>query len=133
MAVRHVEDLEAWRLANDLKREVYALLATEPAASDFRFCHQLRESAASAPRNISEGFGRFRPAVFAQFLEIAIGSVMETQASLQDGVDRGHFTPAATVPARALAERTLQVSTKLLTLSEARENPPSHENVERRT
>jgi hypothetical protein len=39
---------------------------------------------------------------------------METQTLLRDGVDRGHFKPDTIAPAEALAERSLQVSTKLL-------------------
>jgi four helix bundle protein len=114
MAVRRYEDLLAWKLTNELKREVYALIATPPSSTDIKFCNQLRESAASSPRNIAEGFGRFRPAVFAQFLEIAIGSLMETKYSLQDGIDRGYFTEARVAPAKALVERSIQVSVKLL-------------------
>ncbi|OFW19990.1 MAG: hypothetical protein A3H97_22515 [Acidobacteria bacterium RIFCSPLOWO2_02_FULL_65_29] len=114
MTAKRFEDLEAYQRADELKREVYALLATQTASKDFKFCSQLREAAASAPRNIAEGFGRFRPAPFAQFMEIAIASTMETQVSIQDGVDRHHFTRDQTSRARSLAERSLQVSTKLL-------------------
>jgi len=41
--------------------EVPAVTATPPASRDGRFCDQIRDSAAGAPRNISEGFGRYRP------------------------------------------------------------------------
>ena len=114
VGARRFQELEAWRLSDELKREVYALLETKVASSDFRFCAQMRESAASAPRNIAEGFGRFRPAPFAQFVEIAIGSIMETQDALKDGVDRRYFTEDGIARARSLAERSLQVSVKLL-------------------
>jgi four helix bundle protein len=114
MIARRYDELEAWQLANELKLEVYALTATGPASKDFKFCNQLRDSAASAPRDIAEGFGRFQPGPFAQFMEFAIGSIMETQNSLQDGVDRGHFTGAGIERASDLATRSIQVSTKLL-------------------
>jgi four helix bundle protein len=93
VGVRRFEDLEAWRLASELKREVYALVEQSQAVHDFRFRDQIRDSAASVPRNLAEGFGRFRPAPFAQFIEIAIGSLMETQCLLKDGLDRRYFTP----------------------------------------
>ena len=114
MAANTYEELEAWRLSDELKREVYALIAKMPARNDFRFCNQIRESAASAPRNLAEGFGRFRPASFALFVEIAIGSAMETQVSLKDGIDRGYFTADDVQRASELALRTIKVSTKLL-------------------
>lgn len=91
MIAKRYQELEAWQVANELKLEVYAITATGPVTRDFKFCSQLRESAASAPRNISEGFGRYRPKPFAVFMEIAIATTMETQNNLQDGIDRGHF------------------------------------------
>lgn len=93
MTAKRHEDLDAWQLANQFKEEVYALIKDGPASRDFEFRDQIRDSAASATKNIAEGFGRFRPKVFAQFMEIAVGSLTETRDSLKDGVDRGYFTP----------------------------------------
>jgi four helix bundle protein len=107
---RRYEELEVWQLANDLKIEVYALVATERAARDFRFCQQIRDSAASTTKNICEGFGRFQPGDFAHFMEIAVASAMETKDSLKDGVDRGYFTPDRVSNAQALVERTIKSS-----------------------
>src|SRR6185369_17062772 len=91
--VKRYEDLEAWQIADELKREVYALTETGSASRDFKFRDQIRASAASSTKNISEGFGRFRPAENAHFVEFSVASAMETKDSLKDGVDRGHFTP----------------------------------------
>jgi four helix bundle protein len=107
MVARTFEDLDAWRLADALKKEVYRLIATGPAAHDFGFCTQIRRSTASIPRNIAEGFGRFRPRLFAQFVDVAIGSATETLDALQDGVDRGHFIAAEIAYALELARRTI--------------------------
>jgi four helix bundle protein len=112
--VRRYEDLEAWQIADELKREVYALTATGPASVDVEFRKQLRESAASATKNIAEGFGRFRPADNARFVEFSISSTMETKDSLNDGVDRGHFTPERVLRAQQLAERSIQCTTKYI-------------------
>ena len=131
-----LDDLEAWRIADELKREVYTLIATGPASKDFKFCTQIRESAASPARNIAEGFGRFRPGPFAQFMEIAIGSTMETQNSPKDGIDRGYFTVESIDRASELAQRCIQVSTKLLLYLKRchkKERERRTQNVERRT
>src|SRR6478752_9922800 len=104
--VRRYEALEAWQIADELKREVYALTATGPASRDFEFRDQIRASAASSTKNIAEGFGRFRPAENAHFVEFSVASTMETKDSLKDGVDRGYFTPERVVRARDLAERS---------------------------
>ena len=114
MIAKRYEELEAWQLADELKREVYALTETGPAAKDFKYRDQIRDSAASNSKNISEGFGRFRPAPFAQFMEFAVSSAMETKDSLKDGVDRGYFTPARVVTALTLAERSIKCSTGLI-------------------
>jgi four helix bundle protein len=112
--VSRYEDLEAWQIADELKQEVYALTETGPASNDFDFCKQIRASAASATKNIAEGFGRFRPADNARFVEFSVSSTMETKDSLKDGVDRGHFTPERVVRAQQLAERSIQCSTKFI-------------------
>jgi four helix bundle protein len=114
MIARKFQDLEAWQLANSLKLEVYKLTESDPARSDYDYCRQIRKSAASSPRNIAEGFGRFRPRPFAQYMEFSIGSTQETHDALLDGVHRGHFTSAKIAPALSLLERCLKVSTKLL-------------------
>jgi four helix bundle protein len=91
MAKRY-QDLVAWQLAYDLERRVFALTATGAASRDFKFCSQIRDSSASAPRNIAEGFGRFRRKEFAHYLFIARGSLTETHNHLLSGRDRGYFT-----------------------------------------
>jgi hypothetical protein len=53
-AVRRYEGLEAWPLADELKREVYALAATGPASRDFESGSQIMASAASSTKNIAE-------------------------------------------------------------------------------
>ena len=105
---RAYTELDAWKLANQLKLGVYALIrAGEVQQRDFEFRDQIRNAAASAPRNIAEGFGRYVPRDFAQYLRIANGSLMETTNHLHDGVDRGYFKPEQS-PIVILAKRLLQ-------------------------
>jgi hypothetical protein len=44
MVARTFVALEAWRLADALKKEVYRLIAKAPASHDFAFCSQIRQS-----------------------------------------------------------------------------------------
>jgi len=92
--VREFRDLVAWQLSYQLKCEVFAFTAIGLASRDFKYRDQIRDASASAPRNISEGFGRFRPLEFARFLEFARASLMETQNHLIDGRDRGYISDA---------------------------------------
>jgi hypothetical protein len=64
--VRRYQDLDCWKLSNELKRRIYDFTAKAPASLDFKYCEQIRDSARSAPRNIAEGFGRFRDGEFAR-------------------------------------------------------------------
>ena len=99
------DELDAWRLANELKRGVYTLTETGSVTRDFDFRNDLRESAKSAPSNIAEGFARYAPRQFRHFLDIAIGSLAETVNHLRDGVDRKHFTQRDITPLLPLAAR----------------------------
>ena len=107
------DDLIAWQLSYELQREVYALTAGGPAARDFKFRDQIRDSSASASRNIAEGFARFRPKELARFLEIARGSLTETH-HLRDGRDRGYFAAADHARLSLLAGRAAIATTRLL-------------------
>ena len=94
MSASKFEELRAWQLARAFKLGIYELTEYEPLASDFRLRDQLRDAAASAPSNISEGFGRFDPPDFARFVKIAKASLLECQNHLLDAVDRGHIAAA---------------------------------------
>jgi four helix bundle protein len=82
MGVKDFRDLVTWQLADELRREVIAFTENESVARDFKFCNQIRDASASACRNTSEGFGRFRPAENARFLEFAHASLSEVQDGL---------------------------------------------------
>ena len=112
--VRTFTELDCWKLANELKLGVYALIRNGDVSRDFEFRDQIRNAAASAPRNIAEGFGRYQPREIAQYLRIANGSLMETANHLSDGADRGYFSSADIAPLLALARRASAATTRWL-------------------
>ncbi len=89
--MRDFRELVCWQMAHELKCQIFDLTAQGPASTDFKFRDQIRESSASAPANISEGFGYFHAADFARFLGYAVGSLQETQNHLLDGHDRKYW------------------------------------------
>ena len=111
--VRRYQDFDCWKLSNELKRRVYDFTAKSPASLDFKFCDQIRDSARSAPRNIAEGFGRFRNGEFARYLEYARGSLMETHNHLSDGLDLKYLTSAQCRELQKLANRAIGATTEL--------------------
>ena len=80
---KNPEEFDAWKLSWELKERVVAFTATDPAARDRKFCEEILESARSAPDNIAEGFYRFNPPDFANFVRIARGSLGEVRNQLR--------------------------------------------------
>ena len=64
-------EIVAWQRANELKLIADALITKPEVARRFKFCDQLSDAARSGPRNIAEGFARFKHKEFAQFVRIA--------------------------------------------------------------
>ena len=89
---RSPEEFDAWQLAWDLKQGVFAFTAAAPAASDRKFCEEIRESARSAPDNIAEGFYRFNPTDFANFVRMARGSLGEVRNQLKHAHSMRYLT-----------------------------------------
>jgi four helix bundle protein len=114
MPIRDFQQLVCWQLSHELKCEVFAFTATGEASKDFRYRDQVRDSSASAPRNIAEGFGRFRPAEFARFLGYARASLMETRNHLIDARDRGYISHVLGARLLNLAGAALRTTTNLM-------------------
>ena len=102
---RHFTELECWQLATDLKREVYGFTERPAVQRDTKYCEQIRDAAAGAPRTIAEGFGRRTHPDFARFLDMARASLTECQNHLLDGVDRRHLSPEESDRLVVLAKR----------------------------
>ena len=95
MGVKSLEELTAWQIARAFKLEVYRVVRANTAANgDLRLRSQLMEAAASVESNVAEGFERYSAGEFGRFLAFSRASARESLVRLQDGVDRGHFSPA---------------------------------------
>ena len=77
------EEIEAWKKARILTREVYSITNTREFARDFGLKDQIRRAAVSVPSNISEGFDRDSKNQFVYFLVIAKGSCGELRTQLK--------------------------------------------------
>lgn len=76
-------DLIVWQKAMVLVEEVYRLMQTFPKDERFRLCDQLGRAVVSIPSNIAEGNGRDSKKDYANFLNIARGSLYETLTQLE--------------------------------------------------
>ncbi len=90
--VRDFRELVAWQLAHKLKLLAEEVCSRPKVSRDFKFRSQLFDSAKSAPRNIAEGFGRFRHKEFAQFVRVAKASEVEVLNHFIDARNQGYVS-----------------------------------------
>lgn len=114
VGARRYEELDAWQLSRQLADEVALILATRKASDDFDLFNQLRSASMSSCRNIAEGFGRFYPKEFAQFLRIARGSLLETGEHLRDARAAGWIDAAREADLVRLRDRAVGATTRLI-------------------
>lgn len=77
------EELDCWKIARELSREIYSLTKSGEFSRDYGLKDQIRRAAVSVMTNISEGFERSSNKDFARFLYIAKGSAGEVRSLLQ--------------------------------------------------
>lgn len=90
--------LDAWRVADEVALQVYAVTRRFPADERFGLTSQIRRAAVSIPSNIAEGCGRNSPGDLRRFIQVALGSANELEYQLTVAVRLG-YADAATIQA----------------------------------
>ena len=121
---RDFRDIGAWQRARELKLIAKELLDRPQVHSDFKFRDQLWDSARSAPRNIAEGFARYRHKEFAQFARVAKGSEGEVLNHFVDAVDNGYLTKEEFPRFEHAAKKALKAVNGLIRYLETTPDPP---------
>ena len=85
------EDLDVYKAARILVRDVYRLQHQFPKYEIYALGDQIRRSASSVTSNIAEGSGRSSFKEKSHFIEIAYGSLMEAFSQLQIAQDLGYL------------------------------------------
>ena len=80
--INRFENLEIWKEARRLAKEIHLIAVQTELRSDLRFKNQIKDSSGSVMDNIAEGFDRDGNLEFRQFLSIAKGSAGETRSQL---------------------------------------------------
>ena len=86
--IRRFEDLEIWKIARQLNKEIIELTKTTELKKDFGLKDQIMRSSESVMNNIAEGFGRAGRLEFIQFLSISRGSANELKSQLIQSFDK---------------------------------------------
>ena len=88
---KRFEDIKAWQKAREATQLVYGASSKGLFAKDYGLRDQIQRSSVSIMANIAEGHGRRSDKEFANFLNIAHGSVAETQSHLYVALDQSYI------------------------------------------
>lgn len=83
--------LIAWQKAHELAITVYKLTNSFPKEELFGLTSQLRRAVLSIPVNIVEGYNRKSKKEFIHFLDIALGSLAETEYLIEFAIELGYI------------------------------------------
>lgn len=78
-SMHNYKNLEVWKKARALVKEVYQLTESFPSSESFGLTSQFRRAAVSISLNIAEGSGRGSDKDFCRFLDTAFGSALEVE------------------------------------------------------
>jgi four helix bundle protein len=84
-------NLEAWKLAMTLVKNVYQVTRSFPQEEIYGLTAQMRRAAVSVPSNLAEGAARTGRKEFAQFLSVAKGSLSELETQLLISAELGYL------------------------------------------
>lgn len=111
--ISHYRELEVWRLAMSLAREVYRMTRSFPASERYGLAAQMQRAAVSIPSNIAEGNARQATRDYARFVGMACGSAAELQTQLMLTRDLGLTKTTTIEEVLALSERVGQMLFRL--------------------
>ena len=93
--MQHYSKLQVWQRSHKLVLALYRCTEGFPARERYGLTAQLRRAASSVPTNIAEGSKRAAPRDYAHFLNMAQGSLAETEYLVVLSRDLGYI-PAET-------------------------------------
>lgn len=91
MVKRAHKQLDVWQEAVELAQGIYKASESFPKAEIYGLTSQMRRAAVSVPSNIAEGAARFSSKEFAQFLNIAGGSLSELDTQVEIAARLGYL------------------------------------------
>jgi four helix bundle protein len=91
-------ELKVWQRSHALVLQVYRLTKSFPPEERYGLTSQLRRAALSVPTNIAEGSKRQTNTEYARFLNIAEGSLAETEYLLMVSRDLHYLSGEAAKP-----------------------------------
>lgn len=109
MSIKNFTELETWKKARVLRKEVSELSKSFPVEEKYRLVDQMIRSARSVTANIAEGYGRFHHLENTQFCRVARGSLTETLNHLIIAFDEGYINENILNPFEAKLEECIRI------------------------
>jgi four helix bundle protein len=91
MSASSHRELHAWQFADAIRKQIIELCEHPRVNGDHAFCDQANRAAASACRNIAEGFARYGHPEFARFVIIARASMAELVDTLDEALAKRYI------------------------------------------
>jgi four helix bundle protein len=115
MKFTRFEDLDCWKEARKLTRQIYDAISRNPIwQRDVRLCGQIQAASVSVMSNIAEGLVRHSDKEFVQFLFISMSSAAEVQSHLYVAIDQKYLSQESFDEIYAQAEKTSKIISGLV-------------------
>ena len=92
MRIEKFEDIESWKLARELTKEIYRITKLNHLSKDFGLKDQIQRASVSIMSNIAEGFDSGSDKSFINFLNYSYRSASEVQSLLYVVLDQDLIT-----------------------------------------
>jgi four helix bundle protein len=117
------EEIGAWQRAEELCTLVRDLCRRASFDRDEKLRTQLLDAGRSGPRNIAEGFGRWKHADFAKFVRIAKASEVELLNHFNEATKSRHITKAEQEKLDHAARKAIKAANGLILWLENNPDP----------
>jgi len=123
MKITKFEELNIWKLALKITKEIYDFTSKKEFSRDFNLRDQIRSAITSVSSNIVEGFEKNNNNEFIRFLKIAKGSTGEVRNQLYIALAVAYVTQQEFEKTnRELEELANQIGSFIVYLEKKRKN-----------
>ncbi len=92
MRIEKFEDIESWKLARELTKDIYRITKLNDFSKDYGLQDQIQRASVSIMANISEGFDSNSDKSFINFLNYSYRSASEIQSLLYVVLDQKYIS-----------------------------------------
>jgi four helix bundle protein len=92
MVIKRFEDIESWKKARLLVKEIHEITQRNNFKKDFSLKDQIKRASVSIMSNVAEGFDSGSNRSFIKYLNISLGSSSEVKSILYVALDQEYIS-----------------------------------------